>query len=141
MWEYEHSIETAASREAIYQLYSDVVTWPLWDDGIAQVTLDGPFAVGAQGVLTAKGQEPLTFRIVEVQPNVGFADETKMPAAGVALRFAHILTPLGGGRTRITHRVTITGAAADTLGPHIGPAITAGIPNTMAALARYALGS
>lgn len=23
MWEYEHSIETAASREAIYQLYSD----------------------------------------------------------------------------------------------------------------------
>ena len=48
MWEYEHSIETEASPEAIYRLYSDVATWPRWDEGIAEVTLDGPFAAGTR---------------------------------------------------------------------------------------------
>lgn len=131
MWEYEHSIETEAS----YRLYSDVATWPRWGEGISQVTLDGPFAVGTHGFLTPKGQGPLAFRVAEVRPNEGFADETEMPEAGIA----HSLVPLTDGRTRITHHVTITGPAADALEPQIGSAVTAGIPDTMASLARHAL--
>lgn len=140
MWEYEHSIETEASPEAIYRLYSDVATWPRWDEGIAEVTLDGPFAAGTRGVLTPEGQGPLPFRLTEVRSNQGFADETEVPGAGIVLRFVHSLVPLGDGRTRVTHRVTIGGPAAETLGPQIGAGMTAGIPGTMASLARHALG-
>src|SRR5579885_966594 len=138
MWEYEHSIETAARPEAIFALYADVATWPRWDDGIADLRLYGPFAVGTPGVLTPKGQDPLPFRLSAVWPDRGFADETEIPGAGLLLRFVHTLTPLGDGRTRITHRVEIDGPAAGTLGPEIGPGITGGFPTTMATLARQA---
>ena len=139
MWQYEHSIETAACPKAIQRLYSDLATWPEWDKGIAQVTLDGPFAAGTAGELTPAGQTPLPFRLLEVRPDGGFDDETAIPEMGIVLRFAHRLVVLADGRTRITHKVTIDGPAADTLGPRIGASMTTGIPDTMASLAGRAL--
>ncbi|MGI8440745.1 MAG: SRPBCC family protein [Thermoleophilaceae bacterium] len=138
MWQFEHSIETRASAEAVWRLYRDVSTWPSWDEGIEAVELHGPFEPGAEGVLTPVGQEPLPFRVVEATPGRGFADETAAP--GVVLRFIHRLLPLDGGGTRITHRVEIDGAAAEEVGAQAGPQITAGIPDTMESLARHALG-
>ncbi len=55
MWEYEHSIDTEASPEAIYRLWSDVAMWPGWDDGIAEVTLDGPLRGRGTRCLNAEG--------------------------------------------------------------------------------------
>jgi len=139
MWQFEQSIEAKVSAEAVWQLYSDVRTWPSWDKGIEAVELHGPFEVGTEGVLTPAGQGPLPFRVVEVTPQRGFVDETEVP--GGVLRFIHKLLPLDGGVTQITHRVEIDGPAADDLGPQVGPQITAGIPETMDSLARHALAS
>lgn len=127
-----------ASAEAIWRLYRDVSTWPSWDPGIEAVELHGPFEPGAEGALTPAGQEPLSFRMIEVTPERGFVDETAV--AGAVLRFIHRLLPLDGGGTRITHRVEIDGPAAGEVGPQAGPQITAGIPETMESLARHALG-
>lgn len=138
MWEFEHSLEVNASPLAIWQLYSDVSAWPKWDDGIAALELHGPFAVGTTGTITPVGQESLPFRLVEVSPNEGFADETEIPGAGLTIRFSHEILPLAGGSSRITHRVTMSGPAADTLGPQIGSAITAGTPKAMQTLADLA---
>jgi hypothetical protein len=138
MWQFEHSIETRASTEAIWRLYRDVSTWPSWDEGIEAVELHGDLEPGAQGILTPAGQEPLPFRVVEATPERGFVDETAAP--GAVLRFIHRLQPLDGGGTRITHRVEIDGPAADEVGAQAGPQITAGIPETMESLARHALG-
>ncbi len=138
MWEFEHTIETNASTEAVWNLYSDVSTWPSWDEGIEAVTLQGPFEPGTEGVLTPAGQGPLPFRMVEATPGRGFVDETEVQ--GAVLRFIHRLFPLDGGGTRITHRVEIDGPGADDMGPQMGPQITAGIPQTMESLAGHALG-
>lgn len=139
MWEFERTIDTKASPEAVWRLYSDVSTWPSWDEGIEAVELDGPFESGTEGVLTAAGQGPLPFRMVEVTPARGFVDETEVP--GAVLRFIHRLSPVDGGGTRIIHRVEIDGPAADDMGPQVGPQITEGMPATMESLTRHALGS
>lgn len=138
MWEFEHTLDTEASTEAIWRLYSDVGTWPSWDGGIEAVELHGPFAAGTEGILTPTGQGPLPFHMLEATPYSGFSDETEVP--GATLRFIHRLLPLDSGGTRVTHRVEIDGPSADELGPAVGPQITAGIPETMASLARHALG-
>lgn len=139
MWSFEHSVETAASPKAIWRLYSDVTTWPTWDEGILAIELDGPFIVGTPGRITPMGQDTLPFRLLHVHSNQGFSDETEIPGAGIVIRFIHTLSETDSGKTRVTHRVEIDGPDSDTLGPQIGSSMTAGIPETMDSLVRQAL--
>ena len=139
MWTYEHSIETAASPESIWPLYTDVPAWPRWDQGLEWVTLSGSFAAGSAGSLKVPGQDPLPFKILDVRPLEGFSDETYIP--NLAIRFDHSLEQTTTGTTRITHRVIITGPAAEDVGPDLGLQITADVPEAMESLARLALRS
>jgi len=136
VYEFEHSVDTAASPPSIYRLYSDVTTWPRWDAGVTHVELNGPFAAGTTGTLTPAGQEPLPFRMIEAVENEGFIDETEIPGTGT-LRFEHKLESMAGGGTRITHRVVISGPAAEQL----GPMVTADLPEAVGSLAEHALAS
>jgi len=138
MYNYSHSIETAATPAAVWPLYSDVSRWPQWDHDVEGVELDGPFVAGTRGTLHIGGQPPLPIHLTEVTPNVSFSDETAMPDAGILITFVHTLTPLASGGTRITHAVTISGPAAATVGPQLGPSITEDIPASMATLAHHA---
>jgi uncharacterized protein YndB with AHSA1/START domain len=131
---FSHSHDTTAPAEAVWALYSDVATWPDWDQAAERVTLDGDFAGGTCGTLQLHGQEPLEFALTEVEPQRAFTDETALP--GGAIRFRHTLAPLEDGRLRLTHAVEIDADAA--VAEQLGPVITAGVPATMAALARLA---
>jgi uncharacterized protein YndB with AHSA1/START domain len=131
---FQHSVETSATPEAVWRLYSDVATWPAWDDAVERVTLDDAFAPSAVGTFKLHGQDPLDFRLLEVEPQRGFTDETSI--AGGVVRFRHRIEPLDGGRVRLTHAVEIEAPApvAEQIGAHI----TAGVPETMIRLAELA---
>lgn len=137
-WTFEHTVESNATPAAIYRLYENVDLRPAWDRSVESMTIDGPFAGGTRGVMVIEGQEPMPFLILEAAPNQGFIDQTDLPDAGLALRFAHRLTPLENGKTEITHRLTITGVNAAAMGPEVGPMIVADFPEAMEALARLA---
>lgn len=98
-----------------------------------------PLYCRTTGSLKVPDQDLLAFKLVEVRPLKGFSDETYIP--NVVITFDHSLEPTGTGKTRITHRVIITGSAAESVGPHLGPQITADVPEAMASLARLALES
>jgi Polyketide cyclase / dehydrase and lipid transport len=138
VWEYEHSIEGKARKEAIWDLYSDVTTWPKWDSGIEWIELDGAFEEGASGTIKPRGQDALPFRLTRVEPDSGFSDETEVPGAGVIIGFTHTLESVGEGLTKMTHHVRISGPAAESLGPAMGPGITDGVPDTMRSLMKMA---
>ena len=128
MWEYEHTIETTATPEAVWRRWADVASWPEWNADIESVSLSGPFEVGGAIVMTPKGDEPVQLRIVAAVENEGFTDEASF--ADTVIRTVHRISPLGGGRFQLLYRTEITGPAADA----IGPAITGDFPETMAAL-------
>jgi hypothetical protein len=138
VWTYEHSLETRADPAAVYELMSDVTTWPDWNPGVESVDLDGPFTAGTSGTMAMPGQPPLDFRLVWVEEHRGFEDHTVVEDAGVTVRVRHSLEPLAGGGTRITYRCTINGPRADSAGPEVGAAVTADFPDVMAALAARA---
>lgn len=131
---FTHSLETTASPDAVWELYRDVTSWPTWDAAAEQVTLDGPFAEGSAGSLKLHGQPPLAFRLTEVSPRRVFCDETAVPTGVV--RFRHVLDPLDDGRLRLTHAVEIE--ASEEIAQALGAKISAGVPATMATLARLA---
>jgi len=78
------------------------------------------------------GQDPIRSTIVEIRPNEVYADETTF--GDVRLRFSHTLLRLDHGRTRLSHRLEISGPTADEVGPALGPGITEDFPDAMAAL-------
>lgn len=131
-YEYEHSVETTASTQAVWELWRDVSRWTAWDTSLESVELDGPFATGSSGTMVIPGQPPIAFTLTDVRPGAGFTDETSIP--GALLRFRHVVEPLGGGQARVTHRVEIEGPAAQEL----GPMVTEDVPDAVAGLVKLA---
>ena len=86
------------------------------------------------GTFKLRGQDPLAFRLLEVDPQRDFMDETSIP--GGVVRFRHSIDPLSDGQTRITHAVEIEAPAP--IAEQIGAKITAGVPETMTRLAELA---
>ncbi|WP_406201053.1 SRPBCC family protein [Kitasatospora sp. NBC_01560] len=132
MWEYEHSIETAATPAAIWRLWADVEGWGSWNAEIEKIAIDGPFAAGSLITMTPPGEEPVLLRIAEAVEGERFVDEARF--GGLLLRTTHRIDRIGDGRVRVVYRMEITGTGADEAGPQIGPGITADWPDTMAAL-------
>jgi uncharacterized protein YndB with AHSA1/START domain len=136
MWEYEHSVDTAAAPGTLWRYWSNLTTWPQWNDGIEKLEIDGPFAVGTTFQMTPPGGNTITLRLVDIVPGELFTDE--MDAGDFTVRTVHRLEQTAAGTTRIIYRTEITGAAADQIGPQLGPAITADFPDVLAALVRLA---
>jgi uncharacterized protein YndB with AHSA1/START domain len=138
MWSYQHAVETTAAPQTLWDLWTDVASWPTWNEGIETIEIEGPFAVGTRFTMTPPGDEPIVMKLVEVEPGRSFADE--MDGGEFTVLTAHRLDPTEDGRTRVTYRTEITGPAADEVGPQLGPAITADFPDVLAALVRLAEG-
>jgi uncharacterized protein YndB with AHSA1/START domain len=138
MWEYEHSVETTASPATVWRHWSDMAAWPTWNAGIAALEIRGPFEVGTTITMTAPGDDdPVTMQLVDIVPGELFTDV--MDGGDFIVRTVHRLEPTAAG-TRIIYRTEITGPAADTAGPELGPVITADFPDVLAALSKVASG-
>jgi uncharacterized protein YndB with AHSA1/START domain len=135
MWEYEHSVRTAAPAAELWRHWSDVPSWPSWNAGIEKIEIDGPFQPGTRFTMSAPGADPVTMRLTEVVPGESFTDQ--MDAGDFVVTTSHRIAQADGG-VRITYRTEITGPAADAVGPELGPAITADFPDVLAALVKLA---
>jgi len=138
MWTTEHAIEAPGSPEAIWRIWADVPRWGEWNPDIEHVELDGPFAAGSTITMTPRGQEPVELVIAEAVEPHRFVDEADL--GEVVVRTLHRAERLEGDRVRVTYRMEISGPAADTLGPELGPAISADFPEVLAALVERAQG-
>jgi Polyketide cyclase / dehydrase and lipid transport len=132
MWTTEHAIETTASPEAIWRVWADVPRWGEWNPDIERIELEGSFAAVSTITMTPRGQEPIELRIAEAVEPERFVDEADL--GDVVVRTVHRAERLEGDRVRVVYRMEISGPAADTVGPELGPAISADFPDVLAAL-------
>jgi len=123
MWEYEHAVETTADPAALWRYWADVTTWTQWNTGVREVSIDGPFAAGTSFTMTGPDGEPIRMTLTDVVPGERFTDVMDGGDV-VVVTTVHRLEPIGAGRTKVVYRTEISGAAADEVGPELGPAIT-----------------
>src|SRR5262245_57964677 len=125
MWAPPLSIETGAVPEQVWRLWADVDGWPEWNGDIERIELDGSFAAGDRIVMTPIGQKAIELRIAEAVEPVLFVDEADL--GDILVRTTHRVERVANARSRVTYRMEIT-----------GPAISADLPETLAALAARA---
>lgn len=130
MWTASHSIESRATPASVWRLWSDVPRWKEWNAGVESVAIHGPFRTGTRISMTPAGAPPVEMTLGKVRPNELFVDQT--PIDDILVTVYHTIEPLPAGRIRITYRMEITGAGADTLGAELGPAISSDFPEVLA---------
>lgn len=107
VWTAEHTTVSAASREAVWSLWSDTTGWPRWNPTIAEISFDGPFAEGTRGSLKpAKGPRSKVV-LRDVQPGAGFANVARLP--GAEMRVEHVVADADGGGSRVAERAVLSG--------------------------------
>jgi hypothetical protein len=132
MWQREYSIETTASAETIWKIFSDVPGWKHWNAGIEEISIRGPFALNTEFVMQPPGQAALTSRLVQVRENELFEDETIV--GDIRVLVAHRIERLDSGRVRITYAANVFGPEAE----EVGTAVTADFPDVLQSLVRLA---
>ena len=136
-WEFEHSADSEASPESIWNRYTDVENWSQWSQkGIEESSLDGHFEVGSEGMSKAPHLPKGRFELIEVEPERCFASKSKLP--GSTLTFDHRIEPRDGG-TRITHKATLEGPLTFVWRQVVGRMVERGLPDGVDRLAELAV--
>jgi hypothetical protein len=136
-WQYEHSADSSASPEAVWDRYVDVEHWSQWSKkGVDRSSIDGDFEVGTKGKSKAPGFPEGKFELIVVEPQQRFVSKAKLP--GGTLVFEHMVEPTDGG-SRITHRATLDGPLTFIWSPVIGRIVKRGMPDGVERLAELAV--
>jgi hypothetical protein len=136
VWKTEHEVEADAEPEVIWAMWSDVSRWPEWNADLERAEISGPFAAGSKVTMFPREGEPIELQIAEAVGPEMFIDEADLGA--VVVRTIHRIDRLGGERIRIVYGMEITGPEADTVGPQLGPEISADFPEVLASLVERA---
>ena len=131
MWEFQHSVETTASRDFAWSFWTDVSNWA-FDTSVEWVKLDGPFISGTKGTTKSPELDPVQWTLIEVES--GKEAVIDIVLQETILRFHWRFEDLAQGGTRITQRASLTGANADFFAQQIAQDFEKGIPAGMCKL-------
>jgi hypothetical protein len=112
VWEFQHSVDCNTPRHFAWNHWTDIANW---NDPPASFHLDGPFDVGSRLTTNLPGQI-LHSIIREVVNGYGTDEATiEMQLPGAILSCHWTFESLSENRTRITQRLTLSGANAEAL--------------------------
>jgi len=134
MAEQERSVETKASPEAVWRIWSDTSTWHEWNPDVQSMTLKGPFAVGTTGTMTTK-QGTRQVQLSDVVPGRSFRLETTVIPL---TRFAFECQVAAGpaGKTTISQGIRVGGPLGGLVGGMMSRRIADTFPALLQGLAR-----
>ncbi len=131
---FSHDVETVASAEAIWDLWTDVSTWKDWDKGLKDAELEGPMTLGARGKIIPLSGPAARFQVTEFDEGEAYAFETRLPFARLKVRRSFVSRQ----PVLFRHEVSFHGPLAGFWANRFGPGFRAVLPPTMATLGRLA---
>lgn len=139
MAEYGTSVETTASPDRVWRVWSDMSTWGDWNPNVSTMEWTGGFVQGSEGVMNTRAGQHHKMTLAEVQPGRFFALETSV-VPGTRFRFnCRVEAP--GGKTRISQMVEVKGPLGPILQGMLGPQVSKEFGTLLANLAKKAEGA
>jgi hypothetical protein len=134
--EYGTSVETNASLDKVWRLWSDMSTWGEWNPNVSTMVWHGGFAEGTMGVMNTRAGQHHKMQLVEVRPGRSFALETSV-VPGTRFRFNCRVEP-EGRNTKVSQTVEVHGPLGPVLGRMLGPQVAKDFGTLLSNLARKA---
>ncbi|GAB4125604.1 MAG: hypothetical protein Fur005_17810 [Roseiflexaceae bacterium] len=131
---FSHREETQAAPGRIWEIWVDVANWPLWDTELISAEMEGPFQLGQQGRLQAKGSPPARFVISAYEAGQSYTFRTDLPFAQLHMRRDLHHT----GITSFTHTVSFTGTLGWLFGLLLGSRYQTALPKAMQRIREHA---
>ena len=134
--EYGTSVETPASPEQVWRIWSDMSTWGEWNPNVSTMDWSGGFVSGSTGVMNTRAGQHHKMQLVDVNPGRSFAILTAV-VPGTRFRFNCRVEP-AGGKTKVSQTVEVGGALGPLLGGMLGPQVSKDFGVLLQNLARKA---
>jgi hypothetical protein len=128
-------MQTAATPDRVWAIWSDTTTWPTWNPDVHAISLDGPFQSGATGEMTT-GAGTHQIRLEDVVAGRSF-DLVTCPIPATTFRFHCEVAPSHEG-SRISQGVSMRGFLAPVFLRMMGSRIAESFRPILAGLARAA---
>lgn len=128
MWAKKVTLKTTASRENIWNLWTDVQNWSRWDDELECSELNGKFTEGEKGILKAKKGPKSKFELILVSELNEFTSRSFLPLA--KMDFTHRMSEKNG-ELFITHGIEIKGVLSFLFSKVIGEKLIRELPKAM----------
>lgn len=123
-----HTVETTASPEQIWQIWTDVPNWKDWDTGLKDANIDGNFQADAKGQIISLEGRTSKFKVVEFEAGKSYTFKTNLPLSGLYVkRFFEVKN----GKTYFTHEVWFQGLTAGIFAKVFGSEFRKMLPEVM----------
>jgi hypothetical protein len=132
----ERAVETKASPQAIWKIWSDTSTWPQWNPDVLAMALNGPFASGTTGTMTNK-QGSHAIQLEDVVAGRSFRLETSVIPL-TRFSFECQVAPGATGTTRVSQGIRVKGPLGGIVGGLMGKQIANSFPALLQGLASKA---
>jgi hypothetical protein len=126
----EYSVEAVVSPAFAWRFRTDVANWI---DSPAKFVLDAPFEVGSCGTTLMPGQEPMHWRITEIQPGKSFV--LKMQLDHATLAFVWTFEELSAHKTKLTQQIILSGDNAAAYAEQVEAGFGPNLPDGMRRIA------
>ena len=133
--QFEHTVITNASPDAIWDLWANVSRWPEWDTELQTAELDGPFELGATGRLQPQKGPQSAFVISQLEAGRSYTFTTRLFFSRLDV---YRFLAQRDDQTVFTHRVSFRGPLGFIFGRLLGPGFKCALPSVMKQLARLA---
>ncbi|MEM8889970.1 MAG: SRPBCC family protein, partial [Bacteroidota bacterium] len=102
-----YSLESTASPEVIWNIWTNVSQWKDWDSGLKDAELSASdFGPGAKGFIYSLEGRKSRFKIVEYEEGVSYTFKTNLPLGGL---YVKRYLEQSGDKTKFTHEVWFKG--------------------------------
>ncbi|MEM6802096.1 MAG: SRPBCC domain-containing protein [Bacteroidota bacterium] len=133
-----YSLETEASTEEIWKIWTEVENWKSWDRGLQDAQLDSPsFQLGAKGRITSLEGRVSKFSLVQFEQGISYTFKTKLPLGGL---YVKRYLEEKGDKTRFTHEVWFQGITAGIFAKSFGPKFREMLPGVLQKIKELAEG-
>jgi hypothetical protein len=136
MAEYGTSVETTASADRVWKIWSDMSTWGDWNPNVSTMDWSGGFVSGSSGVMNTRAGQHHKMQLLDVQPGRSFALETSVVPL-TRFRFNCRIEP-AGGKTKVSQYVEVKGPLGGVMGGMLGPQVSKEFGTLLANLAKKA---
>jgi hypothetical protein len=120
--EYGTSVETSASPEKVWKIWSDMSTWGEWNPNVSTMDWQGGFVSGSSGVMNTRAGQHHKMQLVDVVAGRSFALLTSV-VPGTRFRFNCRIEP-AGAKTKVSQTVEVGGPLGPVMGGMMGPQVS-----------------